>query len=159
MALSTPQYRLRLALITLLPLYMRSANLIELGIVVSAAVLIQAFSTMCLVGKEPVRETYARVGLSLIVTYLASTFADTFLHGPWMQLLMTYAMSWHALRGFILSRTNSPEVLHEAGIKVGPCAKVLRAPESTGKMMLSPTSSLPRNKFGLARGDVDELKC
>ena len=97
MPLSPSQYRLRLALAILLPLYMRIATASAHAVIASAISLI----TFLLIryGRRPLdRNALSRLITLLTTTYLASSIADKIFRGAWVQLLMTYLMSWHAMR-------------------------------------------------------------
>jgi len=97
MPISPSQYRLRVATAILLPLYMRTATSLAHAVIASAISLITVL-IVCY-GRRPLdRNTLSRLITLLITTYLASSISDNMFRGAWMQLLMTYLMSWDAMR-------------------------------------------------------------
>jgi hypothetical protein len=97
MPLSTTQFRLRLDLVILLPLYMHTVSLFDLtGLVFTTSVVT---SLAVRYGSQTLdQDALHRLTEVFVVTYLATTTASYILQGPWFQLITTYLMSWHALR-------------------------------------------------------------
>lgn len=90
---STTQARLQLALTILLPLHIRTAGAIELGVQAFAATLI-SFLIISYANRSLNVGATRYVLCSFYITLLASYVTNLTLRSPWLQLIMTYVLSW-----------------------------------------------------------------
>jgi hypothetical protein len=96
MSISTSPLAVRLALALLLPLYMLTTTGFEHFAVRSMWAWISG-ALMMLTHRTPDFSLHQRIFATFGGGYMARYFVTRALHGPWLQLLLTYIFSWDAL--------------------------------------------------------------
>lgn len=107
---STPQFTLRFALAILMPLHIHTASLHEHTIIGCGTAVIS--TAALLFGNNPLFTgiTLYRTCVAYAITACVKVIADAPLHGPWVQLGMTYLLSWGELRHLYSDTDLTPDV-------------------------------------------------